>query len=238
MPHPTFAPFSLQHGLTLAVGFAIIAAFVIAGRRGEEHERRARALLAFLNLTAYVVSQWAWANTAEDPGLDNIVPLHLCDIAAFLAGFALITRKPLLILLTYYWGLAGTVQGLLTPALDYGFPHPIAWAFFYQHFAIVAAAIYLTAAGGWRAGHPWWKSPLTAFLWLNAYVVLAISANAMLGTNFGFLAGKPTTPSLLDHLGPHPFYIVWLEMIALLLFTLLTLPVRAKQGAESGERRV
>ncbi|GAA5481766.1 YwaF family protein [Haloferula sargassicola] len=225
-----FVPFSAQHGLTALTGFAIIAALVAIGRRGGSAARSARALLAFANLGSYAVSQWAWTGANPPPALDNIVPLHLCDLASFIAGFALITRRPTLILLTYFWGLAGTLQGIATPALDYALPHPIAFAFFLQHFAIIAAAIYFPAADGWRLEAPWWRGPLKAFAWLNAYVAMAITANSLLGTNFGFLAAKPTTPSLLDRLGPHPVYIVWLEMIALVLFALLSLPVRAARS--------
>ncbi len=223
-----FVPFSAQHGLVAAVGFALIAGLVAMGRRGGATDNLARAILVMANLVSYAVSQWAWSRPGSPMALDNIVPLHLCDLASFMAGFALITRHPTLILLTYFWGLAGTMQGIVTPALDFAPPHPIALAFFLQHFSVIAAAIYFPAADGWRLPAPWWRGPLIAFAWLNLYVVLAITANTLLGTNFGFLAAKPLTPSLLDHLGPHPLYILWLEIIALLLFALLAQPVRCR----------
>lgn len=229
MPDPSFTPFSLQHGITLAAGIAMIAAFILVGRRGGKAETAARATLAFLCLTATTFSAWAWSHVQRESDIDNVVPLHLCDLAAFIGGFALITRHRTLALLTYFWGLAGTVQGVATPALDVGWPHPAFLSFFSHHFAVIAAALYLPLVLGWRAESPWWKSPLQAFGWLNAYLVVALAANATLSTNFGFLSHKPTNPSLLDHLGPHPVYILWLELIALLLFTLLTLPVLARR---------
>jgi len=226
VPEPPFQPFGPSHGLALLLGAISLATLLLVARRGPRAERRVRSLLAFVNLAVYGFSQWAWAHVTRATDLSGALPLHLCDLAAFIAGFALITGNRTCILLTYYWGLAGTVQGLATPAIDIGFPHPAAFSFFLHHFAVVAAALYFPVVLRWRADTPFWRSPLRAFAWLNGYVVLAVAANAILGTNFGFLAGKPENPSLLDHLGPHPLYILWLELIALALFALLTLPVR------------
>ena len=96
---------------------------------------------------------------------------------------------------------------------------------------MVGAALYFPLVLGWRAETPFWLGPLRAFVWLNGYVAVALAANAAFGTNFGFLSRKPANPSLLDHLGPHPVYIAWLELIALAVFLLLTLPVRDRRTA-------
>ena len=44
--------------------------------------------------------------------------------------------------------------------------------------------------------------------------------NWQLGTNFGFLARKPVHPSILDYLGPWPYYILVCEGLAPALFGL------------------
>ena len=108
------------------------------------------AILAFLNLSAYAYNQWVYVNLGHTIPLDNILPFHLCDIAAFLAGFALLTPRPLVRELCYCWGLAGTLQALLTPNLPHLFPHPIFFSFFIHHGIIVITAAFLTLAEGWR----------------------------------------------------------------------------------------
>ena len=228
MTDPTFVPFSAQHGTAVIVGALAIALLLVLGRRGGSTERITRATLAFINLAIFGFSQWAWSQLSCEMSLGHAIPLHLCDLAAFLAGFALITGNRTCTLLTYFWGLAGTIQGILTPALGIGFPHPAFFSFFIHHFAVIAAAIYLPVVGGWRIQTPLWRSPIKAFAWLNIYVVVAIAANALLGTNYGFLAGKPANPSILDHLGPHPGYIFWLEFVALSLFFMLALPIHSR----------
>jgi hypothetical integral membrane protein (TIGR02206 family) len=48
--------------------------------------------------------------------------------------------------------------------------------------------------------------------------------NRLTGGNYLFLSRKPEGGSLLDLLGPWPWYILSLEAVALLLFTILYLP--------------
>jgi hypothetical integral membrane protein (TIGR02206 family) len=227
---PVFTPFSAMHGWAMVAGIAGTSAVIAFGKSSERNEKIARGLLAFLCLAAFGYSQAAWGTIEGDPDLDSSLPLHLCDLAAIIAGFALITRHPLLCLLTYIWGLAATVQALLTPAITVGFPHPAFITFFVHHFSVVAAAFYLPLVMGWRAGRPWWKAPLKAWLWGNLYVVVSLAVNAWLGTNFGFTARKPENPSLLDHMGPWPYYIFAMQGVAAVLFTLLALPVLGKKS--------
>jgi len=222
---PPFVPFTATHGGAIAAGIAAVAMLILLGRTSPRNERIARFILALLCLSAFGYSQAAWMGVDAGPDLDSSLPLHLCDIAAITGGFALLTGKRLLATLTYFWGLAGTVQALLTPAITVGYPHPAFFTFFIHHFAIVGAALYLPLVLGWRADRPWWKGPLTALLWGNAYLLLSLVVNLGLGTNFGFTARKPVNPSLLDHLGPWPFYLLGMQVLGALLFSLLALPV-------------
>ena len=59
-----------------------------------------------------------------------------------------------------------------------------------------------------------------------------MAVNAWLVTNFGFTARKPVNPSLLDHLGPWPIYLLWMQVLAAVLFSLLALPVLARKNRD------
>lgn len=225
-----FHPFSREHYVTVAIGALITAALLFAGKRGGNSRQLATGILAFFNLASYPLNQAAWLSLGDKVALDNILPLHLCDIAAIIAGFALLTRRPILCALTYFWGLAATFQALLTPAISMGFP---AWpflTFFIQHFAIVAAALYLPMVEGWRPRQPLWKGPMEVYMWSVIYLSFAMGANYLLGTNFGFASRPPDNPSLIDHLGPWPWYLFSMQAIAVLLFFLLALPWRARSS--------
>jgi len=220
----SFHPFSRDHFAALAIGAVVMTALLVAGRRGGSARTVATALLVFFNLSAFPFNQAAWLSLGKPLALENILPLQLCDIAALTAGFALITRNPTLSMLTYFWGLAATLQALLTPALTVGFPEWPFFTFFVHHFAIVTTAVYLPVAGIWRPMRPLWKSPLIANAWSLGYLVIAMTANMLLGTNFGFISHPPVNPSIIDCLGPWPWYLASMEGIAIIFFLLLVLP--------------
>ena len=223
MPQP-FHPFSQEHFVALGIGMGVTAGFLLAGKRGGISQQLATALLAFINLCVYGLSQAAWMTVEQPMHFDNIVPFHMCDIAAITAGFALITRKPLLCMVTYFWGLAATFQALLTPAITIGYPALPFVTFFIHHFAVVIAALYLPIVLGWRPKLPLWKSPLEIFGISVIYLIFILIVNHFAGSNFAFVSHPPDNPSLIDHLGPWPWYIFSLLGIALLLYFLLVVP--------------
>ena len=84
------------------------------------------------------------------------LPLHLSDMLRLVTAYALWSRQPWAVGLTYYWGMTFNPQALLTPDL-----HPnIAPAleivsYWSQHVLVMWAAVYLT----WGLGlHPNWRS--------------------------------------------------------------------------------
>jgi len=217
-----FHPFSSAHFITLAIGFSLIAALMVFARRSNNNQRVVTAVLAFCNLISFPFALYAWRDHPHS--LDNLLPLHLCDLAAVVAGFALVTRKPILLTLTYFWGLAATTQALITPALSIGPPELPFIHFFFQHFVIVAAALYIPLVMKWRPKQPWWKSPLIVLGISIGYQATALIINYFLKTNFAFASRVPDNPSLIDHLGPWPIYLFAMQGLALIFFLILALP--------------
>ena len=213
-------PFTATHFLVL---LSITVAAALCVRQGRRGCIWPRAALAFLCLTVYPINQLAHGTLDFTLPLDHILPLHLCDFAALTAGFAILTRHPLLCEITYCWGLAGTLQGLITPNLPFPFPHPVFWSFFIHHGVVVIAALYLPLAMNWR---PRPGVVPRIILWNQVYFVGALTVNHFLGTNYGFLAAKPAASSLLDHLGEWPIYLIWLQVIAHSVMIALLLPFR------------
>ncbi len=218
----TFRPFTPEHFITLGIGVVVIMGLIFFARRGEFQQRVATAILCYLNLVSFPFALLAWRG--HDLALDNVVPLHLCDVAAVVAGFALLTGKEILRTLTYFWGIAATTQALLTPAITIGPPEMPFIHFFVQHFAIVAAAIYIPVVQKWRPEGPWWRAPLVVFGISILYQGFALCVNGMLGTNFAFASRKPDNPSLIDHLGPWPVYLFAMQGLALVFFMVIALP--------------
>lgn len=219
-----FHPFTPQHYAALGVGALVLVLFLLAGKLGGETRKRTTWLLACINLAVYPLSVYGWATLKGDKSVDNFLPFHLCDIAAITAGIALLTRRPIFCALTYLWGLAATAQALATPALTVGFPALPFMMFFIHHFAVVIAALYLPIVEGWRPKSPLWRTPVEVFGWSIVYLLFAMTVNRLLGSNFAFASHPPENPSLIDHLGPWPWYLFAMQAIAMVFFFLLMLP--------------
>jgi hypothetical integral membrane protein (TIGR02206 family) len=79
----------------------------------------------------------------------------------------------------------------------------------------------MTLVEGYR---PTWRSYGRVLIWSNVYMLFVGIVNALIGSNYMFIAHKPETASLIDVLGPWPWYILALEAIGFVLFLLLYLP--------------
>jgi hypothetical integral membrane protein (TIGR02206 family) len=156
--------------------------------------------------------------------LPDRLPLNLCNVTTWVAVLALLTLSPLASEFTYFSGLAGAGMALLTP--DMGVPwHP---RFFVNHGGLIVTAVVLVAGGiaPIRRGWPW-----RAYGLLLAYAAAIGIFNWRFGTNYSYLAHKPTSPTAMDFLGPWPVYIAGLAALGAGLFWLLWLPLRPRQVA-------
>ena len=211
----------VEHGVTLAVIAVIITALVVAARSRPGAwtvaAGRALAVIIVVNETSW----WVWLAFQHTWSLSYALPLHLCDVAAFVAAAALWTRRPLLVELTYFWGLAGTSNSLFTPNITDHFPSYLYFQFYVAHGAIVAAALFLVV--GLQI------SPRPGAVTRVAALTLGLAAvdsvvNVVTGGNYMFLRQAPGVHSLLDLMGPWPWYVVGAAALALVLFALLDLP--------------
>lgn len=207
-----FRTFGPDHQAVLGSLAAAAAALILAARplRRLQDDRLMRLALAAA-LIANELSGWAHALSRGRFTL----PLHLCDLAVFLTAWALLGRSRLVGELAVCWGLGGSLQAVLTPDLRDGFPSFSWWQFFASHVGLVLSALVLLIIGRVRlsAASVWRVWAIT-----TGYVAVIGLVNWRLGANFGYLARKPSQPSILDHLGPWPLYILWMELIGLALF--------------------
>ena len=234
-----FDHFGEAHLITLAITLTLIVLLCVAGWRTRSAGRKLR--VAECSLAALMCLTFPWqvflAIHYGYEGLDPYLPLHLCDVTAYLGAIALVTRWRLPSELVYFWGIGATVQALVTPAGLYeNFPHPTFFVFFVHHGCIVIAALYVVVG---RRDYPRPGAVWRAMLWSQVYFAVAGIANMLSGTNYAFLCSKPTgTGSLLDLMGPWPWYLVGLEIAALITFSLLYLPFHFRNLRVGRRRRI
>jgi hypothetical integral membrane protein (TIGR02206 family) len=224
LTQPTpFVLFGTDHLAALAVavaGAALGATF--ARRASRETGRSLRRAIAFTLLTLALLDVAVAASEAAVPW-ERLLPLQLCDANVVLAIVALLTLNRRAGAILYFWALAATLPAMITPELPAGFPAFRFLAYFSIHGLVITSAVTLTF--GFRC-LPDRLDFARAFLTLNLYAAAITVVNESLDANFLYLLRKPASPTLLDLLGPWPFYLLFLEALFLAVFLLLDLPLR------------
>lgn len=218
----SFKAFSTSHLVTLGV-FLFSLLLLYSCRRWLQRPSRSRTgryvLAGILILCELSLNVWyIWGNRFD---VRDTLPLELCSISLYLCVFMLLFKSRFIFQIVYFTGIGGALQAILTPALSYPYPHFRFIEFFLAHIAIILAALYMVWVEGFR---PTLKSVGITMIFLNILLVLILFINHLTGGNYMFLSHKPETASLMDFLGPYPWYIVSLETVACILFLLLYMP--------------
>ena len=223
--------FSGQHLAVLLVTALACVGSGLAARRAPEATwvdlagRGLAVVLVVNEIVFYVV-------LALDRGLSarTDLPLELTNAATIAAVIALWRPSPLAFELTYFWAFSATVQALLTPDLRHGFPDYRWWWFVIAHSGVMVAAVFL-AWGRRRTPRP--GAVARVFVWSVGVAVVAAIGTLATGGNYMFLRRPPREDSLLDLMGPWPWYIPAAAALALALFWLLDRPFDGRRARGS-----
>jgi hypothetical integral membrane protein (TIGR02206 family) len=206
-----FILFGPQHLIVMALTLAVplVLAAAVRGTRNARLER-----LVPLSFAVVLTGTWiAWYVLFIERHwitLGNIFPMNLCDWAT-IAVLAVLVRPSLFAFeLAYFWSFAGTLQGLITPDVNYSFPEPQFVVFMLGHAAIIASVIYLMAGAKMR---PVPASIPRVIGWSFVYAGSAALIDWLLGVNYGFFRAKPGHATAFAFLSDWPVYIP--EMIAI-----------------------
>ncbi|HXW33551.1 MAG TPA: TIGR02206 family membrane protein [Acidimicrobiales bacterium] len=215
----TVSPAAYWTTVTLCIGSGVILAVVARRHPGRWREIAARVIGTIL--AAVAVSYVLERATSGSWSAKTDLPIALCDAAVFVAAAACWWHVPLLVELTWFWGLAGTLQGLLTPDLNVGFPHLEFWQYVLGHAGIICAALLLVV--GMRIT-PRPGAVLRVFTVTLAYTAFVGIVDAATGSDYMFLREPPSEWTLLRVLGPWPWYIASAAAVALVLLVALDAP--------------
>jgi hypothetical integral membrane protein (TIGR02206 family) len=221
--HSTFHLFGAAHLTTIALiaAVSVLLPLVARASRGQRMVRPMAIGLAVVLLTQDIGKLAYKSMVLDTPWVENL-PFHLCDIALIVGAIALLRTDRRLFQLLYYWGLAGTLQAILTPDLPVGFPDPRYIVFFFSHGLVIITIAFGIGALGMRPTFRGIGLTLIAtHLWALG---VAAPANYLFSTNYLYLCAKPAQASMIDAFGPWPWYLVMLDLVGLLSFLAYYMP--------------
>jgi len=148
------------------------------------------------------------------------LPLQLTDAVSLSAILALWSRRMLLVELVYFWSLTASLQAMLTPDLSRTFPSVYYFTYFTYHIGAIVAACFLVL--GCRL------YPRPGAVWRVYAATFAVTVIAALGDiltdgNYMYLREKPEHSSLLNVIGPWPWYIASTAALGLALMFVVKL---------------
>jgi len=217
-----FQLFGPVHFSTLAIIFGTAALLVILARlKPTKHLIKLikifLASLLLLNEMVFLIvliktGQWNYTWSLS---------LNLCDLTFFAVLFSLISQRQWVWEAAYFWAMGGSLQALLSPDLIETFPSYIFVKFYLTHGLILIGVIFLAAG----CGRMIYRASLIRVFWLTNIVCAFVGMfNLVFNTNYSYLCGKPSQPSLLDYLGPWPYYLLSLEGILVVFLLIYFMP--------------
>jgi hypothetical integral membrane protein (TIGR02206 family) len=217
-----FHRFGVVHFLVLSTVPAA-AALLAAFTRHRAEWRVAVGISLGLLLLALEGGWFLWLVLKHSWDVYYGLPLQLTDATILLNSYIALTRNQSAFDVTYYWSLTALPLAMITPDVAEAFQDIFTIVFFAAHGLAVTITLFLLWSGTMRPRPGSFGRSLLA---LNAFAAFVFVFNAAFDTNYMYLMTKPEQPSPLDYMGPWPIYILAGEVLAILMFWLLSLPYR------------
>ncbi len=220
-----FVLFSSSHLIALAIILSIIILTYVFRHRFLSLRKSTRIYISSF-LILQQLSLTAWYIMYGGLPLKASLPLELCDISTIISAIMFACKSYPLYEIVYFWGMAGSLEALITPDLGiYAFPHFVFFEFFLSHGSIIILCLFMTFVYGYR---PSFKSLIKSLVVLNIYAGFIGIYDKLMDTNIMYLCEKTQDTSIMSYLGPWPRYLFSLELVAIASCALCLIPFTIK----------
>ncbi|MBY0144308.1 TIGR02206 family membrane protein [Neobacillus niacini] len=220
-----FTMFSVSHFVIIALLFIGSTVIYLHREKLRDGEWRKAELAIGISLILIEVCYHIWMVVNDMWNVSHSIPLELCSLSLILSVLLLLTRKKIIYEILLFTALLGASQAIFTPLLNFDFPHFRFFHFFYTHLFMIWIVFYFTWVIGYR---PTIWSVVKLSVFLNVLLPIIMLINKAVGGNYMFLSHKPNSASLLNLLGPYPWYIVSMEFLLITLSLIVWLIFRKK----------
>lgn len=222
-----FVTFGTDHVIAMLAIAAVAIGLPIAVRLvGSATLERWVALAIGITLPVYECAKILIRVGIYDYRLAEQLPFHICSLALLLVAYMLIRREYLAFEVAYFWAMGGTVAAILTPDIREGFPSLAFVTFFIGHGLVMVGIVYGIVVFRFK---PTLASVGKVVIATLGYLPIAAVLNLLLDTNFLYLRHKPSQASIMDFLGPWPWYVASLVLLGIAICIVLYLPFAASE---------
>jgi len=151
------------------------------------------------------------------------LPIHLCRITALIAPYIMYKRQRFWLGMLYFWIIVGTLNANITPDLANGFPHFEYLCYFGLHSGLMILPFYAVFVYGLRIT---WQDLWKTFFMTNLFFFVVYGLNLILGSNYMYTMHKPDSASIIDYMGPWPWYILTGQFVVLIMMMIAFAPFK------------
>ena len=153
------------------------------------------------------------------------LPLHLCGFSTFLSAYALYTRSQMAFEFSFFWGMGGALQAIITPEFARFYSPYYFYISQISHAIIIINVLWMLCIFKLKIG----RYALHRTILLSLILMAIISViNFILGSNYFFVCEKPDVPNPLI-IGEWPVYVFFLIIFGSVIMWLLDVAVKQVQ---------
>tara|TARA_Y100000746_G_scaffold141468_1_gene121058 strand:+ start:544 stop:1260 length:717 start_codon:yes stop_codon:yes gene_type:complete len=225
MNNYSFQTFSFEHNSYLLGLLLLWIILPLIGRKflSKSQQRNAVFILIAVTLLQELLHYFFKINLNKFD-LAQDLSLHMCGISVFISCYALYTKNQAAFELSFFWGLAGALQAILTPdptRFHFGYISTF-WSFL-SHGIIIMNVFWLIFVDNMRCRK---NSLLNTILVTNGAIFIIGIINRAIGNgaNYWFICEKPSgdSPFLI---GEWPYYLFTFQLAGILFMSLIYLPM-------------
>jgi hypothetical integral membrane protein (TIGR02206 family) len=211
---------SVEHIIPIILAL-VIAIIIIKRSRSKSTKIKERVtFLVSLFVSLVVIVFHLKKALLDNYSIQEDLPLYLCSLLAVIIPIHSYYRRFWMFEILVFWIIVGTLQGVITPDIEIGFPSFDYFRYWVVHLGllvIIGCEIIVFKL------RPKWQSVLKSFFAFQIYIALIFGLNKLLDSNYGYLNEKPKSASILDYLGDWPYYVFKADVILLVAFVVVFL---------------
>lgn len=203
---------------------AILAGtFIIYFAKSKLNRKQQVNLLCVLtvSLSLFVLGIPIYKLITDEFDIKRDLPLYLNNFTALIFPIVLILKKPLLFRILFFWSMAWGVQGILTPDVT---NNPQSLEYFRYWIANLMPMVIVFYVLFILKIFPDFNSVFLSIVSLQIYFIIVMIINEILHSNYMYLNAKPASITVLDYLGPWPYYLIVMQFMLIPYFLLFYFP--------------